>query len=320
MEEIRMFEAFAGYGSQSLALKRLGVPVKVVGISEIKKEAIRAYEHLHGEVVNYGDISKLKVEDVPDHDLFTYSFPCQDISLAGKGGSLEEGSGTRSSLLWECKKIIEGKRPKYLLLENVKNLVQQKHRKHFDNWLEYLERQGYTNYWKVLNAKDFGVRQQRERVFVVSILGGDRSFEFPQDSIPYPSKDYYFDKTVPAKYQYTEKGLACMKKYQKKELGTREVAPTLTLELAHLYGRDTCPALCEFMGEYRRITPREAFRLMGLRDEEIDRIERAGMSDTALYGLAGNSIVVDVLEGIFGQLFQTDVKEVEKELEEVSGL
>lgn len=118
--KLRVFEAFAGYGSQSIALRNIGIDYEVVAISEIDKYAIKAYESIHGKVNNLGDISKINVEDIPDHDLFTYSFPCQDISVAGKQASLEENSGTRSSLLWECKKIIEGKKPKYLLMENVK--------------------------------------------------------------------------------------------------------------------------------------------------------------------------------------------------------
>ena len=153
--KLRVFEAFAGYGSQSIALRNIGIDYEVVAISEIDKYAIKAYESIHGKVNNLGDISKINVEDIPDHDLFTYSFPCQDISVAGKQASLEENSGTRSSLLWECKKIIEGKKPKYLLMENVKNLVSKKHKPYFDKWLEWLEEQGYSNTWKVLNAKDY---------------------------------------------------------------------------------------------------------------------------------------------------------------------
>lgn len=105
---------------------------------------------------------------------------CQDISVAGLQKGLDMGSGTRSGLLWECQKVIAVKKPKYLLLENVKNLVGKKHRHNFDKWLEWLEEQGYTNYWQVLNAKDYGVPQNRERVFVVSILGDNEPYKFPQ--------------------------------------------------------------------------------------------------------------------------------------------
>ena len=177
--KIRVFEAFAGYGSQSMALSRLGIDFEVVGISEIDKYAIQAYMAVHGDTPNYGDISKIDWSSVPDFDFLTYSFPCTDISTAGQQKGLAEGSGTRSSLLWECRKAIEAKRPKYLLMENVKNLVSKKFTPYLKEWLRFLEGQGYSNYTKVLNAKDFGVPQNRERVFMVSILG-EVSFHFPK--------------------------------------------------------------------------------------------------------------------------------------------
>lgn len=162
-EKIRVFEAFAGVGSQRMALRNLGIPHEVVAIAEIDKYAIKSYEAIHGETYNLGDIGKVNTQNIPDHDLFTYSFPCQDISVAGKQRGLDDNS-TRSGLLWECEKVINVKRPKYLLLENVKNLVGKKHRHNFDKWLEILEGYGYTNYWKILNAKDYGIPQNRESI------------------------------------------------------------------------------------------------------------------------------------------------------------
>jgi DNA (cytosine-5)-methyltransferase 1 len=122
MKEIRVFEAFAGYGSQLMALKQLEkdypdkIKVTPVGIAEIDKYAIQAYKAVHGEVTNYGDISKINWDEVPDFDLFTYSSPCQDFSNAGLQRGGEEGSGTRSSLLWECRRAILAKKPKYFAL------------------------------------------------------------------------------------------------------------------------------------------------------------------------------------------------------------
>jgi DNA (cytosine-5)-methyltransferase 1 len=210
---LRVFEAFSGYGSQSMALKRLGIDFEVVAISEIDKYAIAAYEAIHSPTYNVGDISKVRLSQIPDHDLFTYSFPCQDISVAGKQGSLEKGSGTRSSLLWECDRIIRFKRPKYLLLENVKNLVGKKHKEHFDDWLKVLEGYGYKNYWQVLNAKDYGIPQNRERVFVVSILG-DEDYEFPKKQElelrlkdvlePVVDEKYYLSEEIQKRFVYKE--------------------------------------------------------------------------------------------------------------------
>lgn len=167
---IKVLELFAGYGSQALALENLGIDF-ISDISEIDKYAIQAYNQLHGETHNWGDITKIDETKLPYYDLITYSSPCQDFSVAGLGKGGDEGSGTRSSLLWECERIIRAVKPKYLLMENVKNLVGKKHKHNFIRWLRVLEMMGYQNFWKVLNAKDYGVPQNRERVFVVSILG-----------------------------------------------------------------------------------------------------------------------------------------------------
>lgn len=175
-----MIEAFSGIGTQRMALERLGIEHEVVGIFEIDKYAIRSYEAIFDKTLNLGDISKVKVEDIPDCDLFTYSFPCQDISVAGKLKGLDKNSNTRSGLLWDCEKIIREKKPKYLLMENVKNLVGKKFKSDFEEWLRILEDMGYTNYWQVLNAKDYGVPQNRERVFCVSILSEHTPYEFPE--------------------------------------------------------------------------------------------------------------------------------------------
>lgn len=187
---LRVFEAFAGIGTQRMALRNLGIEHEVVAISEIDKFAIKSYEAIHGQTRNLGDIAKINIEDIPNHDLFTYSFPCQDISLAGKMQGLEKDSETRSSLLWECERIIESKKPKYLLMENVKNLVGKKFKPYFEEWLKVLENLGYSNYWEVLNAKDYGIPQNRERVFCVSILNSIKPFVFPKPiELPIKLKD-----------------------------------------------------------------------------------------------------------------------------------
>lgn len=178
---LRLIELFAGIGSQTQALTNIGIAHKVVAISEIDKYAIQSYEAMHGKANNLGDIRK--IEELPDADLWTYSFPCQDISVAGKCAGIKEG--TRSGLLFEVERLLrvaseKGTLPKYLLLENVKNLVSKKFKADFDKWLDFLAELGYTNYWKVLNAKDYGIPQNRERVFCVSIRSKHEPFVFPK--------------------------------------------------------------------------------------------------------------------------------------------
>ena len=358
MDKLKVFEAFSGYGSQSIALRNLGIPHEVVAISEIDKYAIKAYEAIHGSALNLGDISKIKVEDVPQHDLFTYSFPCQDLSVAGKQAGL--GEGTRSGLLYECEKIIEYCRPKYLLLENVKNLVGKKFKPQFDEWLDYLESLGYTNYWKVLNAKDYGVPQNRERVFVVSILGDHEPYEFPDKMgldkcIAYVleykvDEKYYLSEEIQNRFKITNqnKNIIGTTEPDFRTIGQRDLVydkngilgalvatdykqPKQIAEINNLgmldikgneqirrvYGTDgISPALTTMQGgnrqpkilegldyRIRKLTPRECFRLMGMNDCDIDKIQAIGLSNTQQYKMAGNSIVVNVLEAIFKELF-----------------
>lgn len=172
---MHIVELFSGIGAQSKALKNIGVEHKSTAC-EIDKRIHSVYESIHGPTPNLGDITK--VEDLPECDLLTYSFPCQDISILGDRKGFGKDSGTRSSLLWEVGRLLQKGRPKYLILENVKQLVAPKNKENFLLWLETLEGLGYKNSWKVVNSEDFGLPQKRERVFVVSSL--DQAFEFPE--------------------------------------------------------------------------------------------------------------------------------------------
>lgn len=210
---LRVFEAFAGYGSQALALERLredfpNFDFEVVGISEIDKWAIQGYNARHGDTPNFGDISKIDWLQVPDFDLFTYSFPCTDISNAGRQEGLAEGSGTRSSLLWECKRAIAIKRPMYLLMENVKALTSKKFAPYLREWEEWLSEQGYCNFTQVLNAKDYGVPQNRERVFMVSILKENAVYYFPKPFELQSRLKDVLEKSVDEKYYLSDKMIA----------------------------------------------------------------------------------------------------------------
>lgn len=190
---LRVFEAFAGYGSQSLALKYLkqshpDFDFKVVGFSEIEPSAIQAYRLLHGwDAPNFGNVALIDWNQVPDFDFISWSSPCQDFSTAGLRQGAEEGSGTRSSLIFQEKRMLEVKHPKYIMLENVKGLLTQNMRKYFFRYLKDLDSFGYTSFYKVLNAKDYGIPQNRERIFVISILRTDTD-PHPEYHFPSPIK------------------------------------------------------------------------------------------------------------------------------------
>lgn len=232
---LKVLELFSGTGCQVQALKNIGIEC-VSTQCEIDKYAVNTYNQLHGETPNLGDISKVKVEDLKEgqFDLITYSSPCQDFSVAGLGRGGDKGSGTRSSLLFECEKIIRKVRPKYLLFENVKNLLSEKHVHNFMEWLKILEEMGYCSYYDVLNAKDFGIPQNRERIFCVSILGKHVPYVFPQKQpLKLRLKDMLEDRPDEKYYLSNDKidKISRWSSYQKpleRVLGKNSIAPTLT--------------------------------------------------------------------------------------------
>jgi DNA (cytosine-5)-methyltransferase 1 len=196
-QPIRMFEAFSGIGTQAMALKRLGVDYELVGFSEIDKYAIQSYHAIHGDVKNYGDITKMF--DIPSCDIFTWSFPCTDLSKAGKRQGMT--NDTRSGLVYEVLRLVRDTKdkPKVLIMENVPDLIQATFVRQFGEIQAELESYGYINYVETLNAKDYGIAQNRNRVFMVSILG-DLYYEFPKP-IPLTTrlKDY-LEHDVDEKY------------------------------------------------------------------------------------------------------------------------
>lgn len=221
---IRVFEAFAGYGSQSIALELLSqtfpdFQFEVVGYSEIDKYAIQAYRAIHGDSApNLGDISKINWGGINiDFDLLTYSFPCQDISSAGKQKGFTEGCGSRSSLLWECARAIEAKQPKYLLMENVKALTQKKFSEDFRRWRKWLISHGYTNYYAVINAKDYGVPQNRERVFMVSFRGEHTPYSFPKPFELVRRLKHVLEDKVEEKYWLTPKQISAILQHNERK-------------------------------------------------------------------------------------------------------
>ena len=206
-KELKVLELFSGIGSQHKALTNIGIK-SICTQCDIDKYAIQAYNAIHGETENLGNISLIdESKFVRDQwDLVTYSSPCQDFSFAGlqKGG--EKGSGTRSSLLWEVEKIVKQVHPKYLLMENVKALVSKKFLSCFEKWIETLNSYGYKTYWKVLNAKNYGIPQNRERVFAVSIRNDiDQSFEFPSEQKLEKRLKDVLESNVDAKYYLSER-------------------------------------------------------------------------------------------------------------------
>lgn len=340
MKQIKIIELFGGIGSVTEALKRLGFNVEVVDYVEIDKFAVVSYNAINGENFKPQDITKWD-KDL-NCDLIMHGSPCQDFSLAGLGKGGDENSGTRSSLLYESLRIIAKTKPKYAIWENVKGVLSAKHKPNFDKYIQKMADLGYENYYQILNAKDYEIPQNRERVFVVSILGGG-AFNFPKkkplnttfrDFLQDNPKAKYFYMPNSSIYHHLKEAIKSDCIYQFCNRHTpkvREIKNQLckTLEASMGTGGNLVPIfkvdekyyltqeqhearqksgyVCtkkEFLTSdlFRKLTPLECWRLMGFSDDSFFKAAAVN-SDTQLYKQAGNSIVVNVLMAIFEQLF-----------------
>ena len=207
---IRLIETFAGIGATSMALRDIGANFEHYRVVEFDKYKIAAYNAIHGTEFQTMDITQISGEDLGIVEknkytyLLTYSFPCQDLSLAGQQKGMEKGTNTRSSLLWEVERLLNevSELPQVLLMENVIQVHSYKNMEHFQKWIEFLESKGYSNYWQDLNAKDYGVAQSRNRCFMVSLLG-NFSYEFPKPIPLDKTMKDYLEAEVNEKYYIT---------------------------------------------------------------------------------------------------------------------
>lgn len=353
----RVFESFSGIGAQAMALKtsseparkggrkRRPIPYEIVGTSDISKHANEAYNAIYADTGwdpsrNLGDITR--IQHLPDCDILTYSFPCQSLSKSNTTGKkgMREGSGTESSLIWEVRRLIADARPEWLLMENVTQIHNKNNLPEFERWIDTLSDMGYTSKWADLNAKDFGLPQNRRRTFLLSHLGPSCP-DLPSGTAPAPPlsqlleggwlEDYALDdrklsdhlyplraadlkKTLPwknaskAKYLEAEEGDGLEMQFVGRARGTvkKGLAPTL------LTSGDTVGVAVrrpDGVLTARRFTPREAFRLQGFPDWAYDRVAASGQTERQMYAEAGNSIAVPVLREIFRTIDDEEIRQ-----------
>lgn len=367
---------FSGYDSQALAYERLkkkGIDYELVCISEIDTPALRVHKALWGDVLNLGAVGTF--ERLPGGlDVATWSFPCQDISNVGKQRGMVEGSRSNYGYIFleAVKNTPLSERPKILLMENVKALVGEKFEQDLKNIKDILKECGYENHIAVLNAKDYGVAQRRERVFILSILGGGY-YEFPKPIPLRKTFEEYLEKNVSEKYYLKKeviqntfldyKGGFDRKKVFLNNVNRKDICQTITTKMDRAESQyitkpfdftiknedgkysnvveayntfykengyipkyfnpyngseilETAPTITTMCDRWqssstvgifdgvrvRKLTERECFRLMDVDEDKIDII-LANTNKTNAYKLAGNSIVVSVLEKIFEQLY-----------------
>ena len=317
--KLKVVSLFSGYGTQELALKYIGVDHEVIANCDNFKQANECYDALHTALNgNLGDITKVDENTFPECDLLTYSFPCQDISISGVQRGIKEG--TRSGLLFDVERLLSVNRPKYLLMENVKNLVSKNHYENFKKHIYFLRGLGYTSYWRLLNGADFGCPQNRERVFMISVLNEDREVvkqkmlnvdNYKKTRVP--MEPYIEDIVDPSLYincpttPNTPKVNSICKLVARRDDVKYDQA-------RRIYSIEACspclttsgsPQIMTRDGRIRTITAREGYRFMGVQEEDIDKMLTTSLSNTAHVALAGNSICIPVMKAIFSE-FLTD--------------
>lgn len=334
MKKLKVFSLFSGIGSPEKALTNLNVQYELLGFSEFYAASAKAYSAIHSvsEELNYGDITKLDLDTLPSGiDLITHGSPCQDYSKAGKNGGGDLGSGTRSSLMWNTVEIVSRVRPKYVIWENVPNVLSKRHRHNFDKYIDNMSELGYASHSKILNSRNYGIPQNRERVFVVSILKDQENaytYEFPSEkelSIrlkdllePEVDNKFFISKEEQDLLTYgSENGQILIKNATK--LGYLKAQDGDGIDLGYpnsetrrgrvqqqrAHTLTTGSSLGVLIGDkIRKYTPLETFRLMGFADDDYYKVVEAGIREKDLYHVSGNSIVVNVMEAIFKELLK----------------
>lgn len=334
MSKLKVFEMFSGFGGAEFALKKAGIEHEVVGYSEIDKYAIKCWEQNHITTTkNWGDCTKINPEELPDFDLLTGGFPCQSFSVAGKGQGVNDEKG-RGVLFNDILRILKVKKPKYILLENVKGLLGKKHKEFFDFIQNSLKQEGYDLNIDVYTSSEHGTPQKRQRVFIVGMLGNNTYKRIKKEDTPNIFESKLLIEKVDEKFYLSNKALErlrrggfrnncndgwCMTQtatQYKKNWQTPVVAdfrydegirpwsdkfsPTLTTRMG--YTSLSGSVIISFdLKTYRYLTPNECFRLMGFFNDEINL---DGISDTQRYKLAGNGWDINLVSKIFKQMFE----------------
>lgn len=313
MKTIQILELFGGIGSPRCALRNLGIPVKAIDYVEIDEKAVRSYNSMFSEELEYKPQSVVGWNLKPD--ILIHGSPCQDFSIAGKQKGADEGSETRSSLMWETIHIIQQMgswKPRYVIWENVKN-VRSKYMVHNHNrYISEMAKMGYTSSYELLDARDFGLPQARQRYFTVSILGNEY-FDF-SDLIHKPMRNIgeFLENDVPDYYRVTQPSMLRridgVTSYDGKFKGRVPVIKDYAMTITCKQMRSPNSGVIDLGdGEYRYLTEKECWRIQGYSDEDFEKAKkvhpgRENCLNGALYKQAGNSIPVTIFESLFRKI------------------
>lgn len=332
MGKLKVLSLFSGIGAPEKAFKELGIELEHVGYSENHEETSKAFSLIHNvdESLNLGDVTKINWDEVSDFDLIWYSPPCQSFSRQGKELGMEDERGI---LFFDALKGIEAKRPKIAIMENVDNLAGKKFKDEFNIMLKRLEELGYANYYKVLNALDYNVAQNRKRIFIVSIRDDlDITYEFPK-ALPLTKSisDYIEEDAEPTILHniyggFKEKSARVFKKHSptiRTAAGGGHIPSVVLKDSKNIVNNGKIHKQNKLFyiedGKYflekdeisndkdyvvsRQMTARETFKVQGFSDEDFDKI-KDHFKDTLLYRMSGNSIPVPMVRELLKCLFK----------------
>ncbi|HEO3773817.1 TPA: DNA (cytosine-5-)-methyltransferase [Streptococcus agalactiae] len=321
MNKVKILELFGGIGAIRKAFINLKISYEVVDYVEIDKACVKSYNALYGEAYKPKSVVGYKAPN-EKIDLIMHGSPCQDFSRIGKKQGGVKNSGTRSSLLFETIRIIKEMKdkPKWIIWENVKGVLDRNMRDSFFIYLKELENLGYESKYEILNAMDFGIPQKRERIFVVSYLGSNNfSFNKLESKETRPLSEF-LEKNVSELYTMTQ---PYMLKFLNKGIdnsfkGRLKVIKDFSYTISTKQMRVPNSGIIDIgNGQYRYLTERECLRLMGFYESDIDKLEEAhprrkNCTSSKLYKQAGNSIVVDVLMAIIKEIHRMEVGNASK--------
>lgn len=323
-------ELCAGIGGFRQALENLGC--ECVGYSEIDKYAIKLYSAWYNDERNFGDITKIVAENLPNFELLVGGFPCQAFSLAGKRGGFDD---TRGTIFFDFARIMKAKKPKFAIFENVKGLLSHHGGRTYETMLRTLDELGYDAQWGILNTRFHGLPQNRERVYIVANLrersstkilfergnGGEDKMERGLDILGnYRTKS---GKTHQRMEIHAESGvMSCLTATDYKWPRMVKVGDIdgVNTQYSRVYDSEGVSTTINAQGgglgaktglynagdKIRRLTPKECFRLQGFKDEMVELGYKLGISDTQLYKMAGNAVSVPVVEWVAQKVLNWD--------------
>lgn len=316
-KKLRILSLFSGIGAFEKALTNLNINYELINYCEIDKKIAKSYSLIHkvDTDLNLGDIRLVDKDKINDFDLMTWGFPCVNFSKANRNKEQNRNGldNKDSGLYFQGIEILRNKKPKFSIIENVADLANdEKFEEHFKLIINDLNNEGYNSYFKVLNLKDYGIPQNRIRLFIVSIRKDidKKTFTFPEPiNLKYAASDL-LDSDVESKFLKINPNI--IERVKTRKLKSKDILPTITKAIGRGGSSGEYISNCSFIYQntnvIRRMTPKECMLFMGFDREDYFVLKNNNVSDTTIFNMCGNSIGVTVIEEIYKNLLIEYIK------------